>query len=52
MKVLEAIEKYKSNIIKIMITFTTMTFYICILYRIVVSNNQNQLFLTLDLYSM
>ncbi len=52
MKFLVAVEKYKSNILKIVIVFATITLYFSLFERFFYSHNRNQLNLTIDIYSM
>lgn len=52
MNVLEAICKYKTTIMKLIIALTTIASYIYILKRLFISGGRNQLLLTIDLYSL
>ncbi len=52
MKFLVAVEKFKSNILKIVIVFATITLYFSLFERFFYSHNRNQLNLTIDIYSM
>jgi hypothetical protein len=52
MKFLVAVEKYKTNILKIVILFTSVTVYFSTFGRFIYSSSQNQLVVTIDIYAL
>ena len=52
MKFLVAVEKYKTKILKIVIMFATITMYMSSITRFILSRSLNQLYMTMDAYSM